>query len=267
MKDRQPHPVFSIGHGKSTLGNPNAREIITIPREWTSYEFTSCFGFDDSHRILELIPHMLEYTLTGKPGINRSTDYRLDVPNECPDLATLVKSIGHKFLSLSTLHSFKRVKESLSHTSDLESKAMTIAGKAFEGKVDRGGHPYFGHLYRVAESVHGEDGKTVAWLHDLLEDCPEWTEEKLREEFPFHIVDAVVAITKKDGQRYKDFIEQVCTNELAMQVKLADLRDNMDITRLSELTDNDLQRLKKYHAAHKLVDERIDQYLRNMLKA
>jgi len=41
----------------------------------------------------------------------------------------------------------------------------------------------------------------------------------------------------------------VCTNAIASKVKLADLEDNMDMRRLSALTEHDTQRLHKYHRA------------------
>jgi hypothetical protein len=47
------------------------------------------------------------------------------------------------------------------------------------------------------------------------------------------------------------------TNELACRVKLADLADNMDSSRLTELTDKDRQRLKKYQLAADKIKNRL----------
>ena len=39
------------------------------------------------------------------------------------------------------------------------------------------------------------------------------------------------------------------TNPIATKVKLADLEDNMDMRRLSTVTEKDAQRLHRYHQA------------------
>lgn len=134
--------------------------------------------------------------------------------------------------------------------------ALDIVRVAFEDKTDRAGKPYIGHLRRVASKMHTVGAECVAWLHDLLEDT-DWTIEDLRNHlyggqpaFSNEILEAIEAITHKEGQSYEDYIEQVAQNPLATMVKLEDLRDNMDITRLPRLTDRDIERLKKYHKAY-----------------
>lgn len=137
--------------------------------------------------------------------------------------------------------------------------ARSLASAAFIDRVDKAGEPYFYHLHRVAERVHGDELKAVAWLHDILEDCPDIEEAFLRNQFPASVVNAVVAITRKPGQSYSEFIEQVCTDPMAMEVKLADLKDNMDITRLPSLTKDDIARLKKYHKAYHRIMQRMSE--------
>ena len=126
-----------------------------------------------------------------------------------------------------------------------------IVTKAFEDKKDKVGKPYVNHLERVASKFENETLKTIAYLHDILEDCPEWNEERLSEIFPDSIVKAVVCLTHKEGQSYEDYISQVMTNELSILVKIEDLKDNMDLTRLESITESDIIRIKKYHSAYK----------------
>ena len=140
-------------------------------------------------------------------------------------------------------------------------KAFDIVSKAFDGVLDKGGKPYIGHLIRVANGVLGnslirESLTVVGLLHDLIEDT-HWTEEDLRKEFPDNIVDAVVAMTKVDGISYDDYIDGVMANELATYVKVSDLKDNMDVTRLKELGDYEIKRLKKYHATYIKLSDKI----------
>ena len=87
-------------------------------------------------------------------------------------------------------------------------------------------------------------------LHDIVEDTHFTFEDLLREGIPAEIVDAVRCLTKIENETYDMFIERVKTNPIAIAVKLNDLRDNMDITRLPEITDKDIARLCKYHRAY-----------------
>lgn len=47
-------------------------------------------------------------------------------------------------------------------------------------------------------------------------------------------------------ERYADFIERASKDMLGKEVKIHDLEDNMDITRLPHLTKKDFHRLNKY---------------------
>ena len=125
--------------------------------------------------------------------------------------------------------------------------AQKIVQEAFADKKDKAGEPYINHLLRVSAKCQTEELKTIALLHDLLEDCPQWNEQMLREFFRHSIVDSVVALTHKPNQTYFDYINQILENESAIIVKFSDLEDNMDITRLKKITDKDIERLKKYH--------------------
>jgi hypothetical protein len=90
----------------------------------------------------------------------------------------------------------------------------------------------------------------------LVEDT-NWTFEELEKEgFSKEIIEVLKLITKEsDNEDYSNFIQRVMTNKTAISVKLNDLRDNMDITRLKELTNNDLKRLNKYLKAYRLLIE------------
>ena len=131
-------------------------------------------------------------------------------------------------------------------------KASKIARTAFIGKVDMAGRPYILHLLKVAQEFDdNEDLRIVAILHDLLEDCPEWTEQRLSECFKPEVVAAVVAITKLPGEDYQVYLNRVKQNAFAALVKVEDLKDDMDISRFKRpLKDKDFERLRKYHNAY-----------------
>jgi guanosine-3',5'-bis(diphosphate) 3'-pyrophosphohydrolase len=132
-------------------------------------------------------------------------------------------------------------------------EALKIVGKAFEGLKDKGGEDYERHLWRVARNVP-KRLMVPAVLHDLLEDCPEWNPEKLLAAgLSKEDLDLVLLLTRHKGLTYDGYINSISTNKDAVIIKLADLRDNMNITRLQEITDKDIERLKKYHKSYKFL--------------
>jgi (p)ppGpp synthase/HD superfamily hydrolase len=136
------------------------------------------------------------------------------------------------------------------YTVNLLAKAIAIAAKAHENQEDRAGKPYILHPVRVMMQMKTPDEQMVAILHDVVEDT-DWTIDRLRQEgFPEYILDAIAAVTRGDKEMYRDFIERLSSNTLAVKVKLGDLKDNMDVTRLKEMETRDAEMLlKRYHPA------------------
>ena len=135
--------------------------------------------------------------------------------------------------------------------------ALGIIEHAFRDKTDLAGQPYIDHLKRVEKRVSNknEDIKIIALLHDLLEDCPDWNEEVLRTFFYKEVVDAIVVLTKLKGEAYEDYIMRVSENRYATIVKVADLQDNMTLTRLTTIKDKDVKRLRKYLTAYHYLNQ------------
>lgn len=114
-----------------------------------------------------------------------------------------------------------------------EAKAIEIALVAHKGQLDKGGHPYIEHPATVASALEGDDLRAVGWLHDVVEDT-EWTLDDLRAQgVDEHVVQAVDALTRRkaDGETYREYIERVALNEMAVKVKIADLWHNSDPAR------------------------------------
>lgn len=129
-------------------------------------------------------------------------------------------------------------------------KALNIAIEAHKWQTDKAGMPYIFHLLRVSEKGQTETEKICGLLHDIVEDT-EWTFDKLKQEgFSDKIVSVIKCITKRKGENYMDFIKRVSKNPIATRIKINDLEDNMDIKRLSFLTEKDLERLNKYIRAY-----------------
>ena len=135
-------------------------------------------------------------------------------------------------------------------------RAKAIATSAHEGQVDKAGKPYIEHPMRVMNMGKTVEEKIAGVLHDVVEDS-DWTFEMLEKEgIPKDVMDALRCVSKlSEDEDYDHFIERVKTNPLAVKVKLNDLKDNMDITRLGEVTEKDLARLNKYIRAYRQLTE------------
>ena len=129
---------------------------------------------------------------------------------------------------------------------ELFDRALQIAIQAHEGQKDKAGREYVMHPVRVAERCKDLRAKIVALLHDTIEDTTVTAEYLRSEGFPEEIVSGVLSVTKREGESYDDFVARAATNAIGREVKIADLEDNMDIRRLKEINDKDVERLRKY---------------------
>lgn len=124
--------------------------------------------------------------------------------------------------------------------------ALQLAKQAHKGQKDKAGKDYIQHPIHVAEQMQTDIEKTVAYLHDVVEDT-DVTLSLLQEMgFPGEVVDAVDAITKRSGEEYNDYLQRVVGNPIARKVKIADMEHNSDITRFENPTEKDKERCNKY---------------------
>jgi (p)ppGpp synthase/HD superfamily hydrolase len=133
--------------------------------------------------------------------------------------------------------------------------AIAIAAEGHAGQVDKAGEPYILHPLRVMLSCATEDERIVGVLHDVVEDCPGWTFERLRQEgFSDTVLAALDSVTNREGEAYEAFVERAAANPIGRRVKLADLRDNCDLGRISAPTERDLARIDKYRRAIQTIE-------------
>ena len=141
----------------------------------------------------------------------------------------------------------------MSTNNELLEKALRIAVEAHAGQVDKSGKPYIFHPLRVCYRCFTDEEKVVALLHDTIEDTEVTAENLLSEGFPRNIVDAVLSVSRNENESYEDFVKRTRLNPLGRSVKLHDLEDNMDISRLEQVTEKDLGRLNKYIKAYRYL--------------
>ena len=172
-------------------------------------------------------------------------------------------------------------------------KAIKIAVEAHTGQVDKGGNPYILHPLRVMLSLDTEEERIVGVLHDVVEDCAPkhytWDREdfshfqKLSKEqqqlekntwehliaegLNARLFEALQSVSKapieeadyrslpedKKLGHYLEFIQRAKANKIGRNVKAADIKDNLDISRIDDITESDINRLNRYKAALKLL--------------
>lgn len=133
-------------------------------------------------------------------------------------------------------------------------KSIILATKLHAGQVDKSGQPYILHPLRVANNVDSIECRILAVLHDVLEDCDVTTEDLVEAGIPAYLVEKLALLTKQKGEDYLDYIRRAKTDELTRLVKLGDLKDNMDLSRLKEITEKDLKRYEKYMKAKAMLE-------------
>ena len=150
-------------------------------------------------------------------------------------------------------------------------KAIKIAVEAHTGQVDKGGNPYILHPLRVMLSLDSEEERIVGVLHDVVEDCEGWTWQRLKEPgCSDKLIEALKSVSKtpdeekqfkemddpnKKMDHYLQFIKRAKANKIGRHVKAADIRDNLDISRIDDITERDINRLNRYKKALSILTD------------
>ena len=135
--------------------------------------------------------------------------------------------------------------------------AIRIAASVHEIQLDKGGKDYILHPLRVMMRLRSDDEELncIAVLHDVIEDSDTVDYGYLREQgMSNRVIDALVCLTRLGTETYDQFIGRCASNIDAVIVKMEDLRDNSDITRLKGLRQKDFERVKKYQKAYDFLE-------------
>jgi GTP diphosphokinase / guanosine-3',5'-bis(diphosphate) 3'-diphosphatase len=146
-------------------------------------------------------------------------------------------------------------------------RAITLAAQVHDGQLDKAGEPYILHILRVVttldpgllgpelSTVGVERARIVAVLHDTREDG-NLAYHDIHAKFGYDIADCVDALTRREGERYTDYISRIIAHSpIARIVKAADLMDNLQSWRqpVGETTAQRESRQAKYRKALKRV--------------
>lgn len=128
-------------------------------------------------------------------------------------------------------------------------RAIAIAAKAHEGQVDKAGAPYVLHPLRMMLRLSNTDERITAVLHDVVEDTGVSLEKLRAEGFSERVLEAVDSVTRRSEESYEAFVLRAASNPIGRRVKLIDLQDNSDLSRIAQPTAHDYERIEKYSRA------------------
>lgn len=144
-------------------------------------------------------------------------------------------------------------------------RAIAIALEAHTGGKDKAGESYILHPLTVMltlplshdRSVNAEHARMAAVMHDVLEDAADtFTLEGLRAEgFPEPVLEALVALTKTEGESRESAARRAAGNPIARLVKLADVKHNMDVWRFAHPGQWNAKLLAEYRQVRDILEQ------------
>jgi (p)ppGpp synthase/HD superfamily hydrolase len=136
-------------------------------------------------------------------------------------------------------------------------KAISLALEIHAGQKDKAGRSYILHPLTLMMQMDTDDERITAVLHDTIEDSAMTIKQlQQRLNLPDHIAEAIDLLSHdKTEMDYNRYVERLRPNPLARKVKLADLRHNMDLTRMAQMSDKDKERLAQYHRAWQRLNQ------------
>jgi (p)ppGpp synthase/HD superfamily hydrolase len=136
-------------------------------------------------------------------------------------------------------------------------RAIGLALEVHVGQKDKHGAPYILHPLKVGISARNDTEMAAGFLHDVLEDSSRTLDDLREEGFPNEVLTIVDHLTKREGEVWEVYIDRVMEHEPAMRVKIRDLEQNMDTTRISSFSDSDQQRFTRYVWAWHRIREKM----------
>lgn len=135
--------------------------------------------------------------------------------------------------------------------------AVDLAISRHKGQTDKAGKPYIFHPLYVMNQMKTMRGKIVAVMHDIIEDT-ETTLEELKEiGFDDLTLDAIDALSRRKGESKDETLKRTLKNKIAIKVKIEDIKHNMDLSRLKEITQKDIERNNQYQIKLNILIESI----------
>jgi (p)ppGpp synthase/HD superfamily hydrolase len=137
--------------------------------------------------------------------------------------------------------------EDMNGEAEILAVAVDLASRAHRGQPYPAPEPelFIQHPLRVMNALHGARAQAAALLHDVLEDTTMTADELRAADLPVEVVEAVIALTRPPAETYEQYIERVALNDIAREVKLANLANNRRLPKDPEA----LARIERYERA------------------
>jgi hypothetical protein len=133
-------------------------------------------------------------------------------------------------------------------------KAARLSRQWHEGQLDKAGKDYWTHPARVAANLRTllgmselsemqeESAVCAAYLHDVVEDCGVTPDELSDQGFSKETIAAILLVSKNHGfTNIEDYCARITEDPIARIEKLADLSDNCNLQRQSELRSQGIE--------------------------
>jgi (p)ppGpp synthase/HD superfamily hydrolase len=134
-------------------------------------------------------------------------------------------------------------------------EAIELSLSVHRGQTDKAGKPYILHPLRVMLQMTTEIEQITAVLHDALEDSSLTINDLKSKGYSDDILSALKCLTRRSDKSYDVYIDRVKTNPLSIRVKLADLKDNLNLSRITNPTSKDHARQAKYQKALTILEQ------------
>ena len=137
---------------------------------------------------------------------------------------------------------------------DLLGKAITIAVESHSGQINKKGDPYILHPLRIMFNADTLEEKIIAILHDVIEKTDKDFDFLRNTGFSDKVILAVDALSRRSGESYDKYIDRVAENQLAKNIKILDLKDNIYSLNIDKREQkNSVQYLKYQTALNKII--------------
>jgi len=145
-----------------------------------------------------------------------------------------------------------------SSTYKLLERAIQIAVKAHEGQLNKDGQPFILHPLRLMYRVSEPEEKIVSILHEVL-NSDVTIGQLLEQGFPYSILEALDAITRREKEPYLEYIGRAAQNNLAKNILVKDIHDALyEQEKLKGLVPKNKFHEHKYKSALKALGVKSD---------
>lgn len=115
--------------------------------------------------------------------------------------------------------------------------AITTASIIHQDKVRKNGEDYIFHPLRVMMTQKTLVGKILGVLHDVIENSNLTLADMRKRGYGPEILNGLDLLTPRKEYTYKEYIQRIADSldPFVISVKIADLKDNMDMSRSPEI--------------------------------